>query len=100
NIDKCVRISFQPAGGGAVIYEPNKNGSTTLGVLGGGTQNTFTGADVGQASSKIFTLTGGKLKEKVTVRIWIEGDDSDCNDDVISSKFSTRLRFEGVESTT
>lgn len=100
NIERCVRLSFQPEGGAATMYEPNKNGNTTLDVLGGGIQNTFTGAKTGEANSKIFSLTGGNLQEKVTVRVWIEGDDTDCNEDVISSKFSTRLRFEGLESTT
>lgn len=96
-IQECVRISFE-SGGDTVIYEPNKNGNTTLSVLGQGTQKTFTDAKTGNNDSRLFTLSGSDLREEVIVRIWIEGDDSDCNDDVISAKFKTQLRFEGVES--
>lgn len=98
-IENSVRISFEPERGNAILYEPNKNGATTLSVLGQGTQNTFTDAKAGESSAKVFTLTEGSLKQKVTVRIWIEGDDTDCIDDVMNSKFNTKLRFEGLEAT-
>lgn len=95
-VQQAVRISFDPADESAKIYEPNKNGSTTLSVLGKGTQDTFTGAKSGEAASKLFSLKA-ETPKKVTVRVWIEGDDSDCDDDVIQATFSAQLRFEGKE---
>ncbi|WP_130861045.1 hypothetical protein [Bacilliculturomica massiliensis] len=90
----CIRVSFAPDGGSSVIYEPHKVGSTTLSVLGKGTQDTFTKAKTGDADAKLFSLTA-ETPKKVTVRVWIEGDDDDCIDKVIKATFSGRLRFEG-----
>lgn len=94
---ECARISFEPEGQEGQIYEPKKNNATTLTVLGAGTQKTFTEAATGNNDARLFSLEAERVK-KVTVRVWIEGDDEpDCNDDVIKATFAARLRFEGVE---
>ena len=100
-IDKCVRISFAETGQAAKIYEPNRSGNTTLTVSNAISDNgsatmssTFDDPAAGQAAAKLFDLTANTEK-KITVTIWIEGDDPQCNDDVKSAVFLTQLRFEG-----
>lgn len=102
-IDKCVRISFVESGQEAKIYEPNKVGSTELTVAGAKSDNsgsatmskTFKDASTENSSAKLFTLEAEKEK-KITVTIWIEGDDPQCDDNVKDAVFLTQLRFEGV----
>ena len=95
----CVRISFAEGNSSTgKIYEPAGVSNTKLTVSnaisdGGQTQSTFSNAKVGQTGSNLFKLTANQSK-KITVRIWIEGDDKDCTSDVELSKFQTRLRFE------
>jgi hypothetical protein len=102
-IDKCVRISFAEQGQDAKIYEPNRAGNTTLTVNPAKTDNggnatmssTFDNLGTGASAVKLFTLAAETTK-KITVTIWIEGDDPQCNDDVKEAIFLTQLRFEGV----
>ena len=102
-IKECVRISFATPGSiKAKIYEPNKSGTTTLGVANAITDNggstaitTFTDSDLGNATAEVFTLKAEK-EEHVIVTIWIEGEDAQCLDPVKSAVFLTQLRFLGV----
>lgn len=128
NVAKCTRISFTPmalTGGDAssessytsegksVIYEPNKNGATTLtnnaASQGGSTQNTFDklGNNAGTTTSNgtdppvVFSLKADTPK-LVVVRLWIEGQDPECiNDDntinIEKAKLLVRLRFCGAD---
>ena len=101
-IDKCVRISFAESSHDAKIYEPNRNGNTTLTVDGAKSDNggsatmssTFDDPVAGQSAAKLFDLVANTEK-KITVTIWIEGDDPQCTDAVKSAVFLTQLRFEG-----
>lgn len=102
-----------------VIYEPNKNGATTLrGFVGGGgsnsrVQDTFdelgtnsgTGTGNGDDPPVVFQLRGN-VPTKVIVRLWIEGYDAECVNGVTvngqtvnieNAKFNVRLRFCGAD---
>lgn len=101
-IENCVRISFAESGQDAKIYEPNRDGNTTLTVGHAITDNgsatmssTFDDPVAGQDAAKLFELRANTEK-KITVTIWIEGDDPQCKDEVKSAVFLTQLRFEGV----
>jgi hypothetical protein len=102
-IEKCVRISFSVEDAAtAKTYEPKKeSSSTTLHVAaaksdngGNATQTTFETANINTEGANLFHLDAATAK-KVTVRIWIEGEDEQCKDGVIGAVFLTQLRFEG-----
>lgn len=135
-VDKAVRVSFDSYGTlgdtlsnsendydiqkqTPVIYEPNKNGSTTLkGFVGGGgnatrIQNTFVdlgtnaGTETGNGDDPpvVFQLKGN-VPTKVIIRLWIEGYDTECVNGVVvngqtvnieNAKFNVRLRFCGAD---
>ncbi len=98
-IAKAIRVSFQVDGGSTSIYQWGTSDNTHLNARWSGEiQDTFTDAKIGKADSKLFSLTTSKLKQKVTVRIWMEGDDVNCTDAMKEKQFLTRLRFEGQES--
>lgn len=90
DIVKAVRISYEDAGS-AAIWEPNK-GSAVAG------QSTF---DVSQSFSndtRLFHLD--KLTPKqVTVRIWIEGEDPEGDDDVQDANVAFTMLFAGTDET-
>lgn len=95
----CVRISFDPPSGSTKIYEPSGESNTRLTVDeaisdGGSRQSTFSDARVGDSDSLLFSLDAN-VSKRITVTIWIEGDDEQCDNDIELSKFQTRLRFEG-----
>lgn len=88
DIVKAVRISYEDAGS-AAIWEPNK-GTPVAG------QTTF---DVGQSFSndtRLFHLD--KLTPKqITMRIWIEGEDPEGDDDVQEAKVDFTMLFGGTD---
>lgn len=91
-IVECVRVSFT-ADGATRIYEPNKGAAVA-------SQTTF---DIGDADNmvysdetRLFELTANESKE-VIVRVWIEGEDPQCDDDVASSDLDVRLCFKGTD---
>lgn len=90
NIVRAVRISYE-ADGNAVIYEPNK-GSAVAG------QTTF---DVPTPMSysndtRLFHLN--ELEPKlVTIRVWAEGNDPECNDDVQQANLQVEMLFSGTD---
>ena len=90
DIVKAVRISYEDAGS-AAIWEPNK-GSPVAG------QTTF---DVSQSFSndtRLFHLD--KLTPKqITMRIWIEGEDPEGDDDVQEAKVDFTMLFGGTDDT-
>lgn len=91
DIEKCIRVGLAPASGTAKIYEPNKNGTTALRLPASkslGSQTTY------EAPLSVCSLTAN-TPTCVTVTVWLEGNDSDCDDDVQFAKFDTRLRFIG-----
>lgn len=90
DIVKAVRISYEDAGT-AAIWEPNK-GTPVAG------QTTF---DVSQSFSndtRLFHLD--KLTPKqITMRIWIEGEDPEGDDDVQEAKVDFTMLFGGTDDT-
>lgn len=90
DIVRAIRVSYEDAGT-AAIYEPNQ-GTAVAG------QTTF---DVGQGfsnSTRLFHLD--KLTPKqITVRIWIEGEDPEGDDDVQDAEFDLEMLFAGTDDT-
>ena len=88
DIVRAVRVSYED-GGSAAIWEPNRgtpvNGQTTF--------------DVGQnfgSDSRLFHLN--KLEPKqITVRIWAEGNDPECDNDVQDSNVTIQMLFGGAD---
>ncbi|MBQ9680430.1 MAG: hypothetical protein IJV48_07105 [Ruminococcus sp.] len=88
DIVRAVRVSYEDSGS-AAIWEPNRgtpvNGQTTF--------------DVGQSfgsDSRLFHLD--KLTPKqITVRIWAEGNDPECDNDVQDSELTVQMLFGGAD---
>ena len=88
NVTKALRVSFED-NGAAAIYEPNKDTPVA-------NQSTF---DVGTSfmdSTRIFHLDAMTPKQ-ITFRIWIEGEDPECNDDIQNSKVTLQMLFGGSD---
>lgn len=88
DIVRALRVSYEDAGK-AAIYEPNKGGA----VAG---QNTF---DVGQTFSndtRLFHLDQLTPKQ-VTFRIWAEGEDPECDNDVQDANVTVEMLFGGTD---
>lgn len=109
NPSYCVRVSFTPDGGDTVVYEPNsdKNNdgdnaesslspyapiATTLGCTqkenGKFVKNDN---DIGD-SEELFAITGGTAKA-VVVRVWFEGTDDDCCNEIEIKDIIAQLKF-------
>ena len=88
DVTKAVRVSYED-NGSAAIWEPNKgtpvNGQTTF--------------DVGQSFSndtRLFHLD--KLTPKqITFRIWAEGNDPECDNDVQDANVTFEMLFGGTD---
>lgn len=133
-VEKCARISFTPMAlrsGGSVtnasdytvvetpsIYEPNKDGGTTLNgnarsqnIGSGDLQQTFVslgnnaGTNKGTSSETPFIFKLSRNTPKlVVIRLWIEGEDSECRNgnngsaiNIEEAKLVARLRFCGAD---
>ena len=88
DIVNAVRVSYEDSGS-AAIWEPHKggavNGQTTFDV------NQSFGSD-----SRLFHLN--KLEPKqITVRIWAEGNDPECDNDVQDSNVTFQMLFGGAD---
>ena len=88
DVVRAVRVSYEDSGS-AAIWEPNKGAA----VNG---QSTF---DVSQSFSndtRIFHLN--KLEPKqITFRIWAEGNDPECDDDVQDANLTMTMLFGGTD---
>ena len=88
DVVNAVRVSFDD-NGTAAIWEPNKGAA----VAG---QSTF---DVGTTfvnDTRVFRLN--KLEPKqITIRIWAEGNDPECDNDVQESNVSFEMLFGGTD---
>lgn len=88
DVVRSLRVSYEDSGS-AAIYEPNK-GSAVAG------QSTF---DVGQSFSndtRLFHLE--KLTPKqITIRIWAEGEDPECDNDVQDANVTIEMLFGGTD---
>ena len=88
DIIRAVRMSFEDSGS-AAIWEPNKgnpvNGQTTFDV-----SQTFSN------DTRLFKLTKLTPKE-ITFRIWAEGNDPECDNDVMNANLTIQLLFGGSD---
>ncbi len=90
---QAVRVGFEEDGANpAAIYEPNKVGSAVNG------QTTFDLAVPMNYTNdtRLFHLTALEPK-KVTIRVWAEGNDPQCDDDVQRSNLTVKLLFSGTD---
>lgn len=90
DIVEAVRVSFEE-GGSAAIYEPNKAAAVN-------SQTTFDLATpmVYSNSTRLFHLN--ELEPvKVTIRLWAEGNDPQCDNDVQASNITFNLLFSGTD---
>lgn len=93
DIINCTRVSFtDEAAGTTVIYEPNK-GTAVAG------QTTFDlPTPMGFSNNtRLFQLEALEPK-MITVRIWIEGEDPQCDDDVQRANLQVQFNFEGTDA--
>lgn len=90
DIVKAVRVSFE-ADGRAAIYEPNK-GTPVAG------QTTFDLVNPMQFSNstRLFQLKELEPKQ-VTIRVWAEGEDPECDDDVQQANLQVAMLFTGTD---
>lgn len=88
NVVKALRVSFED-NGSAAIYEPNK-GTPVAG------QTTFDVGTVFSDSTRIFFLEAMTPKQ-ITIRIWVEGEDPECNDDIQNAHVALNMMFGGTD---
>lgn len=92
DVVNCVRISFTDSETGeTVIYEPNQGSPV-------GGQSTFDlPTPMGLSNNtRLFHLNTLDPK-MITVRIWIEGEDPQCDDDVQLANLQAQFNFEGTD---
>lgn len=92
DVVNCTRVGFSTENNGSAIYEPNK-GTPVNG------QDTFdlpSGTMVYSDSTRLFHLNALE-PVKVTIRVWIEGEDPQCDDDVQDAHLAVQLGFIGCD---
>ncbi len=89
---QCTRVDFTTTDNGTAIYEPNRaapvNGQQTFDLPSG----TMSYSD----STRIFHLRE-LTPTQVTIRVWIDGEDPECDDDVQNAQLSVQLGFVGCD---
>jgi hypothetical protein len=92
DVVRACRIDFQTDSDGVSTYEPNKGAAVTR-------LSTFdlpSGTMTYNNSNRLFHLD--KLTPKlVTVRLWLEGEDPECDNDVQRAKLAVSLSFVGCD---
>ena len=88
DIVRAVRISFEDEGT-AAIWEPNKGVSVN-------NQNTFDVGDNFSGDTRIFHLDTLTPKQ-ITIRIWAEGNDPECDNDVQDANVTFEMLFGGTD---
>ena len=91
DVIRACRIDFEGEGNAVKTYEPNKSGqSTSLTTfdLPSGTMNY-------NDDNNLFTLERLTPK-KVAVRVWLEGEDPECDNDIQRADLSIKLSFVGI----
>ncbi len=92
DVVNCTRVDFSTETNGTAIYEPNRgtpvNGQSTFDLPSG----TMRYSD----STRIFHLEE-LTPTKVTIRLWIDGEDPQCDDDVQDAQLSVQLGFIGCD---
>lgn len=92
DVVNCTRVDFSTETNGTAIYEPNK----TTAVNGQTTFDLPSGTMVYSNNTRIFHLDQ-LTPTKVTIRLWIDGEDPQCDDDVQEADLSVQLGFIGCD---
>lgn len=92
DIINCVRVSFtDEVAGTTVIYEPNKGSAVA-------SQNTFDLPEpMGFSDDTRLFHVDALTPKMITVRVWIEGEDPQCDDDVQNANLQIQFNFEGTD---
>lgn len=88
----CVRVGFSAGTNGSAIYEPNR----ATPVNGQSTFDLPSGTMVYTDNTRLFHLEE-LTPTKVTIRLWIDGEDPQCDDDVQDAELSVQLGFVGCD---
>lgn len=90
---QAVRVGFEEDGATpAAIYEPNKVG----GAVNGQTTFDLPTPMAYSNDTRLFHLNALEPK-KVTIRLWAEGNDPQCDDDVQRANITVGLLFSGTD---
>ncbi|MGN0453432.1 MAG: hypothetical protein ACI4GZ_06525 [Ruminococcus sp.] len=92
DVVNCTRVGFDAGDNGIATYEPNKGAQVTP-------LSTFdlpSGTMVYSDSTRLFHLNAME-PTNVTIRIWIEGEDPECDDNVQDAHLSVQLGFIGCD---
>lgn len=92
DVVNCARVDFSTERNGTAIYEPNRgnpvNGQSTFDLPSGTMQYSN--------NTRLFHLEQ-LTPTKATIRIWIEGEDPECDDDVQDAQLGVQLGFVGCD---
>jgi len=90
DIINCVRVSFtDEEADTTATYEPNKGTPVT-------DLDTFDLSSTLNNSTRLFHLDA-RTPKKIVVRVWIEGEDPQCDDDVQLANIQLQFNFEGTD---
>ena len=88
DIVRAIRVSFDDDGT-AAIWEPNKGSGVA-------NQNTFDVSSEFNNDTRIFHLDAMTPKQ-ITIRVWAEGEDPECDNDVQDASFTIQMLFGGSD---
>lgn len=92
DVINCPRVGFVAANGDSAIYEPNAG----VPVSGQTTFDLPYGTMVYTNNTRLFHLNAME-PTKVTISLWIDGEDPQCDDDVQNAQLSVQLGFIGCD---
>ncbi len=92
DVVNCVRVDFSTERNGTAIYEPNKGTP----VNGQSTFDLPSGTMVYTNNTRLFHLEE-MTPTMVTIRLWIDGEDPQCDDDVQDAQLGVQLKFIGCD---
>ena len=92
DVVNCTRVGFTTDSNGTAVYEHNK-GATINGLS---TFDLPSGSMVYSNSTRLFHLDELSPK-KVTVRIWVDGEDPECDNDVQEADLKVQMSFVGCD---
>lgn len=92
DVVNCTRVGFTTESNGTAVFENNKAGT----INGLDTFDLPSGTMVYSNSTRLFHLDEMTPK-KVTIRIWVDGEDPQCDDDVQDADLRVALSFVGCD---
>lgn len=92
DVVNCTRVGYTTESNGTAVYEPNKGGT----INGLSTFDLPSGTMVYSNSTRLFHLDELTPK-KVTIRLWIDGEDPQCDDDVQDADLQVQMSFVGCD---